>query len=67
MTKTVYTYYEPLGMRRDYTEEDLIKVCEKFCELINYPGCVVNMNNKPHTFGVSISTNCYPINKTDGS
>ena len=31
------------------SSEQYLKVCEKFCELINYPGCVVNMNNKPHT------------------
>jgi hypothetical protein len=42
MNKTVYTYYEPLGMVRDYTEEDLIKTCAKSWEKNGWKLVVLN-------------------------
>ena len=56
MTKTVYTYYEPLGMCRDYAEEDLIKICAKSWEKNGWKLVVLNYEvAKSHDFYLSYS------------
>ena len=51
LKKIVYTYYEPLGMCRDYAEEDLIKVCAKSWEKNGWKLIVLNYEvAKSHDF-----------------
>jgi hypothetical protein len=54
--KTVYTYYEPLGMGRNYAEEDLIKICAKSWEKNGWKLVVLNYElAKSHDFYSSYS------------
>ncbi len=56
MTKTVYTYYEPLGMGRNYAEEDLIKICAESWEKNGWKLVVLNYElAKSHDFYSSYS------------
>jgi len=56
ISKHVYTYYEPLKMDRDYTEEDLIKVCAKSWEKNGWKLVVLNYEiAKSHDFYSSYS------------
>jgi hypothetical protein len=51
MTKIVYTYYEPIGMNRDYAEEDLIKICAKSWKQNGWKLIVLNYEKaKEHPF-----------------
>jgi hypothetical protein len=51
MNKTIYTYYEPLRIGRDYTEEDLIKICAKSWEKNGWKLVVLNYEiAKSHYF-----------------
>lgn len=56
LKKIIYTYYEPLGMGRDYTEEDLIKICAKSWEKNGWKLVVLNYEvAKSHDFYSSYS------------
>jgi hypothetical protein len=51
MNKTVYAYYEPLGLGRNYAEEDLIEVCANSWEKNGWKLVILNYEIvKSHDF-----------------
>jgi hypothetical protein len=42
--------------------EQYLKVCQRFCELIDLPQCIVNIDDKPHTSDMIMLANGFSTN-----